>query len=81
MHGKLKFLHRANFFSTNMISEISDNYEVSACSCSDFCGSSDDVHCFAFGPSKSDLFDLELRVQVKGGDFQVLSLKLVFASS
>ena len=28
MHGKLKFLHMANFFSTSLASEASDKYEV-----------------------------------------------------
>ena len=28
MHGKLKFLHMANFFSTNLVSEVSDKYQV-----------------------------------------------------
>ena len=28
MHGKLKFLHMANFFSTNLFSEVSDKYQV-----------------------------------------------------
>ena len=30
MHGKLKFLHMANFFSTSLASEASDKYEVCA---------------------------------------------------
>ena len=28
MHGKLKFLHMANFFSTSLASEASDIYQV-----------------------------------------------------